>query len=96
MNYLYICNPKKEEFSSQVYEEINIELVGRMQNRSSPHNGAEDEAEREAQQYSLVGTSNKKEKQQRNIINTNAPRHLNVFEVYAEISKMYLITASQV
>ena len=46
MNYLYICNPKKEEFSSQVYEEIYIESVGRMQNRNSPHNGAEDEAER--------------------------------------------------
>ena len=51
-----VSNPKKHEFC-QVYEEVNIELVNRLQNRSSPHNEAI-EVER-AQLYSFVGTSKK-------------------------------------
>ena len=77
-----VSNPKKQEFS-QVYDEVNIELVNRLQNRSSPHNEAI-EVER-AQLYSFVGTSNKKELRHGNENMANYPEHQSDLEVYAEI-----------
>ena len=73
-------NIKKQEYS-QVYEEVNIELVNRLQNRSSTHNEAM-EVER-AQLYSFVGTSNKKELQHGNESIANNPEH--DLGVYAEV-----------
>ena len=71
-------NIKKQEYS-QIYEEVNIELVNILQNRSSTHNEAT-EVER-AQLYSFVGTSNKKELQHGNESIANNPEH--DLEVYA-------------
>ena len=73
-------NIKKQEYS-QVYEEENIELVNRLQNRSSPHNQTT-EVEI-AQLYLFVGTSNKKEIQHGNESIANNPEH--DLEVYAEV-----------
>ena len=77
-----VSNPKKQDFS-QVYDEVNIELVNRLRNRSSPHNEVI-EVER-AQLYSFVGTSNKKEIRHGNENMANYPEHQSVFEVYAEV-----------
>ena len=76
-----VSTPKKQEFS-QIYEEVNIELVNRLQNRSCPHNKAT-EVDR-AQLYCFVETS-KKEIQHGNESIANNPEHQSDLEVYAEV-----------
>ena len=77
-----VSNPKKQDFS-QVHEEINVESVNRLQNKSSPHNEA---AEVEtAQLYSFVGTSNKEEIQHGNESIANNPENQSDLDVYAEV-----------
>ena len=88
-----VNNPKKQDFS-QVYDEINFELVERRQNRSTTQTGRMIEVECSDELHSVVGTSNKNEMQHGSENTANTLEHQNVFEVYAEISKDY-ITASQ-
>ena len=77
-----VSNPKKQEFS-QVHEEINVESVNRLQNKSSPHNEAM-EVER-TQLYSFVGTSKKEEIQHGNDSVANNPENQSDLDVYAEV-----------
>ena len=51
-----LSNPIKHNFS-QVYEEVNIELLNRLQNRVCPHN--EETVIERVQLYSFVGTRKK-------------------------------------
>ena len=76
---------KEQEFSH--YDEINIEMVDRRQNRSTSQTGRMHEVECHAELYSVVGTSESEN-------TAYIPEHRNVMEVYAEVSKD-LITASQ-
>ena len=87
-----VSNPKKQDFS-QVYDEVNIELVNRLQNRSSPHNEAI-EVER-AQLYSFVGTSNKKEIRHGNENMANYPEHQSDFGVYAEVGNDVIVLSHE-
>ena len=88
-----VNNPKKQD-SSQVYDEINFELVERRQNRSTTQTGRMLEVECSDELHSVVGTSNKKEVLYGCENTANTLEHQNVFEMYAEVSKD-LITASQ-
>ena len=88
-----VNNPKKQDFS-QIYDEINFELVERRQNRSTTQTGRMLEVEFSDELHSVVGTSNKNEMQHGSENTANTLEHQNVFELYAEISKDY-ITASQ-